>query len=952
MSLTQQLLDLKASLDAFLATTKDKIVSRVVPTLLADDSQKLEGKTFAEVSAQAKGVVTAHAGLTNNPHTVTAAQAGAYSQTEITDKVNSLIPVGLLPLSRYGALSYLPAGVAGSFESGTTLLSPKDTAMALEDDGTLVYLRNGGNGSTRGAFYAYLKDALTTANLQPIKTNRRYQPTYFPAGTTAAYIINCSDSVVMGRLQDANGVLGDYFISLTNGTLDDREHVGAIITVAAWNNLGRGEAMVAGAFVYLFIPAGANQDPFDIAVYTIPVAAIQAGGNVTYTQVTGITVNGFSGTVTGQATIRLANKLSSYVAADKPLVLMETGTYLATNVFHYEIPYLVSAVAPDGKIRTKAIGMTYFNNATRACYTNITFSWVFDPATKTASLDPGFTTQSKVNDNGTTIVPSGPVFNTANYADGTAFPWNSYASNCYQGGPKLFQFRVGQIAGQQTLTRVDITNWTNKYEALKSFQNTVANMASVNVTANFGSAIGGQLVGPIPMSDTRMMISAVGLNKAGLIAEGLAFSDLEAAPTYTYQSIYNGSFSGYRPSAVRGTVADQGVDPNIFNAPVVEVSGATVKLSGARFMDGYRLSGKQVLNPDFTSSGAVSISQAALTKLKTLAIAALGIGSAKATYIEAVVPQNTVVKPFGLLTALLADNTACIWVVPFTITGGNAQAVTDLSLGTISPQFVIVGAGYGTGIPTIQNDIPLLGGVIIYEVANAFLIGLTPLPQTSVTGSSPNFSLRFKYNKTSGQFVFNQGFGANSFTLRHSTYHYYASPTLGFGQMRGVEATDFSDDLTKSVFAPIGTTEAQFDAWAGNPPQSSFKVLVSQDVSQGWVVYFTEATPVVLSGQAFTLLPTSLNLSTMFGAYANKTFYIYVKLIGGVAQYEISQTVQAESSVCMYIGKVITDATKITSINVNKVTRLDNYRVSNLPVGSAIPVSTGSPTDPDSLSWT
>ncbi|MNV60867.1 hypothetical protein D3C71_1533480 [compost metagenome] len=53
----------------------------------------------------------------------------------------------------------------------------------------------------------------------------------------------------------------------------------------------------------------------------------------------------------------------------------------------------------------------------------------------------------------------------------------------------------------------------------------------------------------------------------------------------------------------------------------------------------------------------------------------------------------------------------------------------------------------------------------------------------------------------------------------------------------------------------------------------------------------------------------------------------------------------------MYVGKVLTNATQIATIEIEKVTRLGNVRISLTARGSAIPVSTGLPRLADKLQW-
>jgi len=111
------------------------------------------------------------------------------------------------------------------------------------------------------------------------------------------------------------------------------------------------------------------------------------------------------------------------------------------------------------------------------------------------------------------------------------------------------------------------------------------------------------------------------------------------------------------------------------------------------------------------------------------------------------------------------------------------------------------------------------------------------------------------------------------------------------------------------------------------------------------MVYFTDPTPVVMNGQYAQLAPTSFDLSAIQANPANTTFYVYVNWSGASPTYQITTTEQNESATVMYIGKIVTGSTQITSMQIDKVSRLGNYRVSQAPVGSAFPASSGNPTD-------
>jgi len=92
--------------------------------------------------------------------------------------------------------------------------------------------------------------------------------------------------------------------------------------------------------------------------------------------------------------------------------------------------------------------------------------------------------------------------------------------------------------------------------------------------------------------------------------------------------------------------------------------------------------------------------------------------------------------------------------------------------------------------------------------------------------------------------------------------------------------------------------------------------------------------------------------STALVLTANTVNYIYFKMVSGLASYVASTTQLPETNTQMFIGTVTTNATTGVSNTLRAVSRLGLYRVSDTPVGSAIPVSGGLPGSPANLLWT
>jgi len=171
---------------------------------------------------------------------------------------------------------------------------------------------------------------------------------------------------------------------------------------------------------------------------------------------------------------------------------------------------------------------------------------------------------------------------------------------------------------------------------------------------------------------------------------------------------------------------------------------------------------------------------------------------------------------------------------------------------------------------------------------------------------------------------------------------------LGYGTLLYTSVdTSYSTNL---IFRPYGNTKANFVSGT-DPGRDGSHVVLSQQVPTGWVVYFTDDTPLFMAGNSHVIPQTTIDLGDITPNPANKKFFVYVKLVGGVPRYEIRETELGESETVMYIGYIRTDEISILEFVIDKVDRVGTFRISTKGVGSAIPVSTGHPMNPEKLIW-
>ena len=147
------------------------------------------------------------------------------------------------------------------------------------------------------------------------------------------------------------------------------------------------------------------------------------------------------------------------------------------------------------------------------------------------------------------------------------------------------------------------------------------------------------------------------------------------------------------------------------------------------------------------------------------------------------------------------------------------------------------------------------------------------------------------------------------------------------------------------MFQLFGTTEAQMDALIAGTGTSTPVVVMSQEVPEGFSVYFTQELPVFLGGMYDKLPIQTVDLRTIKADPSNTTFYIYVSMdrSKGEASYVISTALLDETLTRAFIGTIVTIDAGIDRIDAEKVTRFLTYRPSTYKRGSAIPASTGVP---------
>jgi hypothetical protein len=951
MSISESVNNLTAVMGTLPTAFNTAVKKKRPATKAADSTNALNNDPLLITQTKINGPLNAHIN-DNAAHQVTAAQLGTYTKEETLALLEHMPGLESNPISQFGDLSYLSPGVTAFFEGATTNGAALDVAMNIEDDGGLTYLRNGTNGSTVGVFYAYVPNILNSITA-PNKTNRRYRPPYFPTGSQAQYVVRSGEGIVAGRLMDETGLAGDYFISLTSGTFDDSNHKGCFIDRTEWpigpNKMGEVILGNDGAYIITNVRRTDGSELFGFEVYFIPMWMLVSNAHVSLTLLTGWVTQSFYGSRTHASAIVLADRTKSLNAGDNPMVLANER-YNNVWAFHEAEPSTYSTQRADGIIRTRISNGIYAANYESGAEEIRAFcaSFTFNPYSRTAAVDtPGAGPVTVTyRPNGTVAIEGSLVLDDIKKIVPVG-GWGFRVSARYHPTGRWFSINMYGVVDLAThLGRASTINGAmSLFDALHQSQH-ISGYHELGVYPQFGSAVGGTLSGCTLLPNNKFLLYCSGRTKQGTSSNNLVLCE-RGAYGFTYKSQYNGSYVGWAPSVKRDFVSDLGKNPLDYIALVSEVAAnSTVKTSGSYFTQRIKLSSFLNLDSGLNSSGSVSIAPGLLVSLTAAIRSTAGLPAASPGYssLSVIVPQNPAVPPFGVLTYTDPNMLESYLFAELQITAGSRTGdISGMSVVSASPEKKFLRVSF------IQDDTSIAiisGGVTIYEGTDCYMVGGSTKTYARRTGSAGMCCFRFVIPKSSNRPDWSKLFIHES-NGNSSTNYYTAVPGVGFGY--NCQYNNESDGYTKLLFRTTARNLAEYTAWQ----DIDTRVQISQDVAQGWFVYFTQEIPFLLNGGYSKMPPQTLDLSEQYPDPSFQTFYVYLAgdPVSGYS-YSITNMDNGEAAGRMFIGTVTTGATSITSIDVNKVTRLGMFRISTTNKGKSIPASPGNPSDNTGLLWT
>lgn len=859
--------------------------------------------------------------------------------------------LGMLPVSRIGTMDYLPINISGSFV-GASSYSYVDyiQPIIIEDDGTAVMLRSGMNGSSTGFYYSYIRNIRNLATLSQsdlVITNSEYRPSFFESSQKIASFYSTNAYELLFYKTSGASIGETYVLSMTNSTLNAVSHESSqFLTTELSTNFDPIAASVIGENIYIWgqdNSVRAINNGIAIMLYTVPVSSVRSGNTNGLTQVTG-----FSGTTvrnksySASSNIQIYDRYSSTKAEDNPLYLIDDNIRNFENWNYRYNKFNFRAVGNENNsvircamwFSTRAVTIP----ATSQHYGS-GFSFTFNVNTKVITYDMPIGDPIEIT--ATFDTPSSVTFNCVNPYQIDTININGYPLSLGNTGG-LFQsfdgfvvanksrWSSGPTFGIQTLS---ITP-SSTFDSWNLTQRTGSNVKRVDIQPVFGSAIGENLMGIRFVTKNKFILACAGTQDGiNYGYESYSTSVLSNTRDFVYESIDSGTLTGYSPQA--RTVIGNNDNQYTGMISLIEENG-DVSAYASSFIENYNKPVQGKYNPSTgVFDGTYSMSNEVMQNIKDKVMTESGITGLTDSMITIYyVPDSSFGNSYAVILGSNSSNNTGVFIIGEVSLSLSGNAITDASVVKTTTN-----TSYSSISRTVsQTTIRRFTGLTIGKFNGFLYVGVSPSHGFSVPS---NTQWPVAICKSKGGSIVSTKWFLQSYS-QFSGQEPGIIPGVGFG----IYKHSYSDQATKSVFSLYGTTEEQMDGLIGPTGVELERIVIaSQEVPQGYNVYFTQEIPVFLGGIFDKIPQVSYDLTSFKANPANSTFYVYVQMNRATrkASYLISESLIAESLTSTYIGTIKTGGSSISEIVSEKVTRFQTYRPSVTKRGSAIPCSAGVP---------
>lgn len=851
------------------------------------------------------------------------------------------------PLSQYGAINNNPPGVAGTFDGGSTVPYYSAMPVKLEQDGSLVYLRPGTNGSTVNYYYTYINNP--TVSMAPLNTiNKYYQ------GSWKNIVFSPSDTNTALMYEEIGN--NAIHLVLTNNTMDRTKHKEATIA----RNLipyYLMYAMVVDSYYYVITLYSSNydyqnnptgvyyrlDDPLQFVLYRIPVSQINSGNVTTVEQVSGINGSTMYGDAVNSAGyIRISDVWASTTATATKSFIKYDQEIPGISPFTYSVYGMVRAYYDGTNILISMSSNCYSSNTSYRTDTKYDFTVSYNVNTKAYSTNLSTTPLTVKGGNAGNMTWTNPYFVNSNNIWGSDSAYSDSLNGCFYTTSTGIVYFIREkyiLSDEYYVYRSKINNFTSIANSV-SYRNRSVTRQEVNIVKqDFASRVGDQMLACSPISSTKVMFSGTGTYQGVTYSKyDKGVADIGTTRNYTYNSFQRGTITGYAPQTYRVPLD---VQNQLTNGLSFCDSAGNVQFYGTAFVEDKLLTTGYKLDANTLSfDKTMSISSDVLINLKNSIISYVGVTATQSKIGLYYSPDTSYTR-----------SVACVYTYNGTSGGNLIVATVDTTANSTTVLTAtmnqIAYSAFDSSVVAITNnaEINRHAGLSCVKYNDFTYISFTHLINVGTPGDSKEQSFAgIVSGNTISSIMVNNSYHANDISPGSREYGYI--PNLGFGYF----VFSNTDRGTKLIFKNCGNTLAQYQANLYNGTGTDI-VILAQDVPQGFFLYFTEVTPLFMSGQYFDVPISVIDLDSVVTNPGNRTFFVYIQLYLGSPRYVVSLSEIPESNTNMYIGKISTDGTKVASLNITKVSRFDVYRPSLTQIGGAFPVSSGNPSQTGSIQW-
>lgn len=889
----------------------------------------------------------------------------------LTDALNdysaNLMKQGILPVSRWGNLTYLEPGVAGSFEGSSGFSTVDGRPMVLEVDGTMVRLRPGSNGTSLGVYYDYMLNAFADpGSATLVKTNTQYWPAAMGREYKPFQMRKSTPDVLVGyayRVADFPLLSQRMFIAITGESFDSTKHDVAFVNDTYTHSeygtrtlTDRACFTIVDNYVYCvdYCPWGVSRK-VGFVILRVPVSAVKANTDVTWEFLTNWTASGGIGGVMTGDSINMAYKEASVNAADNPMILMDPD--MTATLYRSSWMFFIASDSP-GVLKIAMGGLMHYYTTQQLntqpigfrCLVNVnnrTASWVDAPKQIRVRIGPGGLKDPRIDYNSAFELNQRKLNCAARNNDGNVGDEHGLTYiNRFTG--YYMKSYITNIINVDTLWEIGrIKNFTTFANAWDIVNRDIEMIRLSADEATFGSPVKNSLNTPLGLPNGQVLVKVQ--NEQNKVAFSRAQWGSPTGRNFTYNLLNLGPIKGYPPSS------------NRFDMP-------TLTYNRFRYIsylyNGTLVNWGSILTP-FESSAPVNIDangaysstseiiwdvnellNAANTFARTTEVGPSLIDA----YCDIFVPQDPALPLLAIVSvrySTAAGASHRYYMTKVNYNGPRTGNITGYSLSPAQFQMVENLTNNSNGRYDGRRKQP---GLCISRIGNQLQCIVGSGVVSAVPGGLGSSMLLFSYNLDTGQGVKNATQDAIGTNPWDGGIGWHPLCVEGEGLCLAQADMEASALGTVLLAKPCGSTMAAWNS-LDLTDRSDVFVLLSQQVEAGWNIYFTEEVPVILNGREGVAPITSINLTSVKANPANTTFYVYVVENNGAMSYRIAAVEEQPTINKMFIGTIVTTGSAVGNIQLSKRSRIGIYQISDTKTGSSIPVSTGLPFQAGDWSW-